>query len=282
MPGHVFDKNFAENDAERWLLALGAMYKGMEKESVQLASVPELYLQISRDAPGASKGFFGKLFGGTMRAQSARALKNFWDVGDEASTLSTLGWLLREGHATAYNYLIGLLIQTGAIGKRGERLIDNSDSLQKLLESLSEKAAPIVEHPKKLLFVYENAERLAPSGILAWDLARAVNVLEQAVEASYLLNSEIVWGHLKLIGMLAHHAFGSWQAYADSYLAGLRFWDILSKDRTYFEICRRLLAHPQSPWNVFRWDTPLPTKAWTEELRSNPVLQPYVASHSSS
>lgn len=282
MPGRVFDKNFAENDAERWLLALGAMYKGMEKESVQLASVPELYLQISRDAPGASKGLFGKLFGGSMRAQAARALKTFWDVGDEASTLSTLGWLLREGHATVYNHLLGLLLQTGAIGKRGERLIDNSDRLQKLLESLSEKAAPIVEHPKKLLFVYENAERLAPSGILAWDLARAVKVIQQAVEAGYLFNSEIVWGHLKLIGMLAHDAFGSWQAYANSYLAGLRFWDILSKDRTYNEICRRLLAHPQSPWNVFLWDTPLPTEAWTEELRSNPVLQPYVASHLSS
>lgn len=277
MPGRVFDKNFAENDAERWLLALGAMYKGMEKESVKMASVPELYLQISRDAPGASKGLAGKLFGGTMRAQAARALKNFWDVGDEASALSMLGWLLTEGHAAVYNYLLGLLLQTGAIGERGERLMD-SDSLQKLLESLRQKASPLVEHREKFLFIYENAERLAPRGILAWDLARAVKVIEQAVEAGYLMNSEIVWGHLKLIGMLAHRAFGSWQAYADSYLAGLRFWDIGSKNRTYDEICRRLFAHPQSPWNVFLWDTPLPTEAWTKELQSNPVLQPYVAS----
>jgi Protein of unknown function (DUF1266) len=115
-------------------------------------------------------------------------------------------------------------------------------------------------------FARQHHWRLGPAGILAWDQARAVHVTRLATAGGWLTPKQ-AWQLLAPLPGVARQAFPSWQAYAQSYLAGLEFWmwgncgdseldqDDQTEIRTLTADAHVLLDHPYSIWKLAPWPT---------------------------
>jgi hypothetical protein len=108
----------------------------------------------------------------------------------------------------------------------------------------------------KVQFEYVNEVKdIVPEyGILAWDMARYVNLLKMCYIADYL-DADRCWTELEKISSLCFENFHDWDNFGRSFLIGRNFW--MGKDEDIDEgpslAVKRLLEHWASPWKYFLW-----------------------------
>lgn len=95
-------------------------------------------------------------------------------------------------------------------------------------------------------------ENSAPEETTAWDAARYGQLLRLALTARYIGPSEF-WSLLEVVDSHIQGRFRDWDTFAHEYLMGRRDWATMGVGEDLFgdEIglaVRRLLEHPQSPW----------------------------------
>jgi hypothetical protein len=175
-------------DADRWGLALGAMYSRINGAS------------DARLAP----------HGPLLVGQSIGVLYHSWGVkgrGREArhgEAMQVLDWLAREGHR-------------------------------------AELAEP--------------GDREAVIDLLAWDIARGVNVARHAYHARYI-SAEEAWTHIRGAARAAQASFPSWAEYGQRFLRGRLRWRT-ERDPRFDRVVARLSKSARSPWRRLDWRLPL-------------------------
>jgi len=185
-----------------------------------------------------------------LRLQCEQVLSASWGINSIKDLKNTVQWLETEGHGSRFEDLKVVLDSVGgdreaafeamAAASGDELDSDGCADLRRQLEVVH-LAGDTVSHLK------------------GWDLGRAVALLRWAAGAGLLTPTES-WRRIRQIAPLAQEAFGSWHAFADNYLLGLRFWN---GDEDMAEEClqaiRELLdpTNRESPWNQVAWNTAL-------------------------
>ncbi|QQS06844.1 MAG: DUF1266 domain-containing protein [Fibrobacterota bacterium] len=185
-----------------------------------------------------------------LRVECEQVLSGSWGVSSIKDLKDTVQWLETEGHGERFESLHNALESVGGDRDAAFEAIAaaSGDELD------SEACADL----RRQLELISTAMDTVPH-LLAWDLGRAVALLRWAAGAGLLTPSES-WRRIRAIAPRAQEAFGSWHAFADNYLLGLRFWN---GDEDMADEClesiRTLLdaTNAVSPWNAVAWATPL-------------------------
>jgi hypothetical protein len=166
---------------------------------------------------------------GKLPSTNRYILRDSWSIDDPESLRSTMSWLAQEGHRTSFQELYAALAGGG--------------------QGLPPEAAnsPVVR------FVAENRARFKNGDLLAWDLARLINVARFGFSAGYLSEAE-AW---EVITVAADHLkaeYASWEEVSDNYLLGFSFWqDGAPPDEFLLEAATWLKTDPASPWKALPW-----------------------------
>lgn len=185
-----------------------------------------------------------------LRVECEKVLEESWEISSIKDLKDTVQWLETEGHGAKFESLRNAL---GAVGGDRDAAFEaiaaaSGDELD------SEACADL----RRQLELVSTALDSVPH-LLAWDLGRAVALLRWAAGAGLLTPSE-AWRRIRALAPRAQEAFGSWHAFADNYLLGLRFWngdEEIASD--CLEAIQSLLdaTNSDSPWNTVAWTTPL-------------------------
>ncbi len=95
--------------------------------------------------------------------------------------------------------------------------------------------------------------------LLAWDMARCVNVARHAFHALHIGETE-AWHHIRRAARIAQQAYPSWRDYGRRYLRGFMRWNG-ERDKKLDAAIDYLLKHPKSPWVQLHWQTSLDAPA---------------------
>jgi Protein of unknown function (DUF1266). len=174
-------------------------------------------------------------------------LADMWQVSDKATTLSTLEKIRSEGHRTKFNVLKDSIPSEGKIDvlslEKFKQIfifdMVNSEEV-KMLDSEFKKLAEWIQRSQKYL---------SASGILAWDLARAVQLIRMSYVAGFLNDNE-AWAEILKLAPISVDKFDSWMAFSHSFLIGQTFWAGQEMPEVK-QACERLLGNPASPWQFY-------------------------------
>lgn len=174
---------------------------------------------------------FATLHYGRSRGGMKSMLKQWWGVHDRASLLKQLDWLEKEGHRTGFKQLYA--------------------QVANLSEAEIANAHPVAK------FVWQNRQNFKNGDLIAWDLARLVNVARQGHTAGYL-TAEEAWQKIMPAARLLQASYGSWNELSDNYALGWRFWqDGAPLEKVYIDAFNWLKSNPDSPFQKVAWNTPL-------------------------
>ncbi len=157
------------------------------------------------------------VFGGEAVKDDAAAsrkerLAEEWEVTDRASADETVDWLLSEGHRMSFAERMDLLTESGLAGAaEGER----TDFIYEHYELTEEEAQRYAQ-------LYKAYEEAGADAVSAWDYSRAISVLADGYVAGYYTKEEALDRSLEIAGVM-QGIYGSWDAFADSYLRGYEY-----------------------------------------------------------
>lgn len=135
-----------------------------------------------------------------------------WGVTDRASADETVDWLLSEGHRMSFTERMDLLAESGLAGAaEGER----ADFIYGHFELTEEEA-------QRYARFYKAYEEAGVDAVSAWDYSRAISVLADGCVAGYYTKEEALDKSLEIAGVI-QGIYGSWDAFADSYLLGYEY-----------------------------------------------------------
>jgi len=98
---------------------------------------------------------------------------------------------------------------------------------------------------------YEN--QMPNCGILAWDMARFVNLVRNCKSARYI-NTKEAWDYIRSVKDLCFENFNSWQEFTLSFKIGRKYWLRGSRSNFYPEnYCDDFLTNPLYSWSYFHW-----------------------------
>jgi len=237
----------ARDDREARLMAMGATYIELDQMLDQITA-----RLGDRSTPAVRKDLIKEAFANwDMESERVacplcqQTLARDWDITDNSSAIETLLWLLREGHRTQFEHFVAALDATGG----------DKAAMRALLGDAVDDGA----YAQALYW----RPRLTKSGILAWDLARAIQVMRLSYNAGFF-DEDDAWTFLEKLEMPAAQ-INSWQEFGRSYLAGLEFWSGQMESQ-YREIVGRLLQHAYSPWAQYPWpQTRAPSRSGSGE-----------------
>ncbi len=176
---------------------------------------------------------------GTAEA-AKRLLKEWWGVINRRTLEQSLKSLEDGGHRAQFALVGARLAALTPEQRRGlvaQRLQDFR---------LNQKIAVVELH----------YERLGPTGIVGWDLARFLSLCRWGYAAGYLTEGE-AWDRMIPIARILRYTFASWRELAENFLIGRQFWDpdehVLT-GHSYRNALDRLLSEPDSPWKRVPWD----------------------------
>jgi hypothetical protein len=165
-------------------------------------------------------------------------LKRDWGITDKETLMSRLDSLIITGHRAT-------------LQKDGAAYAAMSDEdFEKLTTGQPQKAGSM----KALRACYQKwKERTG----LAWDMCRAVNVINSSFAAKFITEDE-AWTQLMRVARVTQPAFSSWQEMSDNFLDAREVWSNGRDPK--FEACSKVLlnsADPNSPWTINSWNTSL-------------------------
>lgn len=170
-------------------------------------------------------------------------LSRDWGIDSKSKLLSTLEWLLTDGHGVDFlkdRYLISTLSE-----------VAQND----YIENLYKKSSEYVQ--SQLVKIYNKS--LPQAGVLAWDYGRYV-FLCRCAAATNLISEEEAWELMLKVAKLAQKAYSSWREYGLAYIAGRQTWlTNISSDSAedQLERIKPLIIDKNSPWNILDWNVSL-------------------------
>lgn len=202
----------------------------------------------------ALNGWDYTMFGGMPANDDSMALQQsmlseWWDVTDTASADETIEWLLSEGHRMDFAATMDMLAEDGLGDMPEEERADY------LLNNYTNMTDEIAEQYAEFYTAYDE------NGIdvmSAWDYSRAMSVIGNCYIAGYYTETEALDKSLEIASVI-QTAYGSWDAFIDSYMMGYEYWAEESSDdrRVVYE---ELKAAPDSPYQL-DWNLAL-EKTW--------------------
>jgi len=171
-------------------------------------------------------------------------LKDSWDINDKESLVTTLAWLLKEGHHQRLMQLISFCKSNPSLESRTiSRFREQFD------EPLAYEESSEQTFRRGLVLAESKEAKLTAAGIRGWDIARYVHVLRFGYMARFI-HADECWLHLQRLEPVVNE-FTGWNDYAHSYIVGYRWWS--GTAGPIEDACQRLLDHPKSPWKHFGW-----------------------------
>lgn len=188
-------------------------------------------------------------YGPEIKLDCIGILEEFWDVRDRESCQKVLENIRSQGHRTKFNVLRSSLPGDGsidAVSLEKFRQIFNFDLEEGQQVQMSE-----ADYSKLAMWMQRTHKYLKESGILAWDLARYIQLVRLSFVAGYLSDVQ-AWAEILKLAPLADGKFANWMDFCQSFLIGRTFWSGTDDPRVK-SICERLLGHPASPWQFVGW-----------------------------
>jgi len=207
---------------------------------------------------------------GLPRGRVLQGLSEAWDVHDADEALSTLDWVLNEGHRAIYNQVIPLL-EIGDKKEREEALItlfnehyqqevkrnDNMEEVEAVkgkFEHMMRLGLGFVENLTACMRSYGNDTFVAFNneniykGILAWDMGRLVAVSRLAFDAGYI-DEQTAWDYIRKGYQAAIQEYTVWKDMATAYLIGRGAWsgDSVMLGGLYV-VAKNSVEDDKSPW----------------------------------
>ncbi len=202
-----------------------------------------------------SNGKRHDVFGGAVPtpeeiAQEKQLLREWWDVYDRESMLSTLDWLWQGGHRDDFEKL-SLRVQSLDPGK---------------LQAMKDMAKDNPELLHRITVVEKYYKDVGPKGICGWDYSRYVALCGWGYLAGYLSEKE-AWQHALPAALILQARFDSWDDLGKNYLIGREFWSLEDTRKTGARFRRsyiRLTIDPTSPWREYPWNLDLENRKITK------------------
>jgi hypothetical protein len=182
---------------------------------------------------------------GLPQGRILQALTEAWDVNNPDEALSTLNWILDEGHRGTYREILPLLKITDT-QKRQDSLLElfnelyqqaveridrdeEADRIKGEFEHKLGRAAGLINNLDACInsyghdaFAAFNDENMG-KGILAWDLGRLVTVSRLALDAGYI-DEQTAWNYIRKSYQMAIQEYATWNDVAIAYLIGRGAW----------------------------------------------------------
>ncbi len=247
------ERTWAESSADRWVLALSAIY----------LEAFDGFLEAEHNWAQRLDGGFDADRHGDMCRQ---ILERDWEATDHDKVLEMLEWLLDEGHRTQYQLFRRVLIDNDLMGRTEDVYravagfqLDHLDLDKDQLE------ASVAYHAWAYSTISQWESDLGAGGIAAWDVARLGHVVRLAL-AGGLIRVDECWPLLYRAARLARESLHSWAHFGESFLRGRLWWGQGDdpSNQSMRDATERLLSHPESPWRVLAWDTPLDLSLFDE------------------
>ncbi len=166
-------------------------------------------------------------------------LSEWWDVTDKASADETIEWLISEGHRMDFAEMMDMLTEDG-FGDMPEA--ERADYLLNNYTNMTDEIA------QQYAAFYAGYDEKGIDVMSAWDYSRAVSVIANCYIAGYYTETEALDKALEVASVI-QTAYGSWDAFIDSYMVGYEYWAEESSDerRAVYE---ELKAAPDSPYQL--------------------------------
>lgn len=247
-----------ETELEQRLLSMGAMFVEENNVLAELEQVfgedltdPE-YCRDHQDEIVSELGeYFFRLdmnYGSSARSSCLEILQDYWRVGSTEEVQKSLEEIRKQGHRTKFNVLKATLPPEGSIDQKS---LDKFSQVFSFDFTDKEVALKREELQSLAEWIQSTGKYLKEGGILAWDMARAVQLIKLSFVAGYLSDDQ-AWAELLKLAPLVEGPFADWMDFSQSFLVGRTFWSGVS-DPQIKAVCERLLGHPASPWLYIPW-----------------------------
>lgn len=189
------------------------------------------------------------IMGGDEREEAPSIYKHVvardWGIHNREDLLESVAFCTTEGgHNKGFT---ALLNET------------RSMSHERLTAYIAYQSEHNASYANRLRLTQTYMDKLADTGVLAWDLGRAVSLCRWGYLIGWF-DADEMWTRIRPIAQAARETYPSWNMYAVSYAAGSQYWRAqLTQEHTqdYLQVVHLLLTHPDSPWLRVPWDTPL-------------------------
>lgn len=174
-------------------------------------------------------------------------LQEAWGIRSRPQLLSTLHWILREGHRVGFEDEVGMWSGLG----------------EDLLKELVGTTELDVEQRWRLQQVRTDARGIREVDFEAWDLVRAAMLSRAGFSLGWLTKAETI-DTLNLVSARLQHSYASWEQMGDHFLRARWFWGgnsgPESKQNDAHDASRQqaLLDPVRGPWAKLPWSTPIP------------------------
>jgi type VI secretion system protein ImpJ len=241
------DRIWAQNDADRWVLALWAPY--VEASFPTVASDPIWFEKLDgRYPPDMAEG-------------CRQTLADDWGIVNLDSMITRVRALLDVGHREEYNEARAFLVENGLL-RKSEAALEAVARFR--VECQSEIVDPAqrtkaIRHLTSIYrFVSDSEPGLGEAGIAGWDYMRVGNITSLALVGD-LVEPADCWPLLYEAAEAAQTRFRSWRHVAESFDRGRQWWGqgTRASENRFATAVNRLLEHPDSPWRRLDWHTDL-------------------------
>jgi len=208
---------------------------------------------------------------GLPRKRVLQGLSEAWDIHDSEEALSTLDWILSEGHRIVYNEVLPLVkiendesrkeVLFKLFNEKFQQMVkqvEDHDEAEKIKEKLEHQLGTAVEFVDNLTecinsygdneFAAFNDKNMG-NGILAWDLGRLVTVSRLAFDVDFI-DELTAWNYIRKGYKVAIQKYATWKDLAIAYLIGRGAWggDSMMLSGLY-TIAEDSITKDESPWN---------------------------------
>lgn len=244
------------------------LYHGKLKKADFAHWDKETYNEFLKELETCSNSFSSsaKIFSFSFTAKSL--LKRDWGINSKETALEMLEWLESEGHRKELHNILKWkdklkTRETESIKEFLKDAYENDiyvsyffsefDSFE-VEEKELKRSSFYKELSYNLNFIEKFEKDIPNCGILAWDMARYVNLLRMCREAGYI-NVNECWEMLGKIKDECFENFDSWTDFAKSFGIGRKYWLRNSFDGydTPESECKNILNDKYSSWNHFKW-----------------------------
>lgn len=160
-------------------------------------------------------------------------LRNWWQITDRNSMVSTLAWLEQQGHSAVYN-------------------------------KTNNRSAGF-----ELNFHLKHRDFLKDRSLTAWDLGRFCS-LTRLGQFAGLISEEEYWLWMEHVAPRLQSTYKSWKEFSQHYLLGRKFALRSEPDQNTLLAVKFLLKNRYSPWKLVKWKTDLDEKSNVPWISDNP------------
>ncbi|MGO1770123.1 MAG: DUF1266 domain-containing protein [Microbacterium sp.] len=187
------------------------------------------------------------------RRPARSGLAEAWGITSRSDLLTTLLWLLREGHRRDFQDEIA---RWSALPAR------DAQRLRRSLRGAS-RGSSTAERARRLRRVLSDARGIRGVRFEAWDLVRAAMLARAGHTLGWLTEQETI-DTLDLISSELQRSYGSWEEMGEHFLRARCYWGAQrgrdGREADAHDASRQaaLLDPRRGPWAVVRWDAPVP------------------------